>query len=76
MLILIPSKYVACIDFIKDIVKAGVIAVGDNCLALFLELVEVVDNLASKEGVTVLEGWLIDDDCCALCFDTLHYSLD
>ena len=52
------SKDVASIDFLLDIVQAGVVAVGDDGLRLLFEFLEVVHHPASEEHVAIVEGRL------------------
>ena len=47
--VLIPSEYVSCIYLLFYIIKALVIAIGDNRLALRLESCNVIDHLTAKE---------------------------
>ena len=63
----VSSEYVACIDFLLYIVKTGVVSVGYDSLALFLESFKVVDDFATKECRTILKSWFIDNDFCAFC---------
>lgn len=74
--ILVSSKDVSCINFILDIIQAGIIAVGDDSMALCLEGFEVILNSTAEEGATFFQGWLVDNDLCTLCLDALHDSLD
>lgn len=73
---LIAFEDVSCIYFRLNIVKAGVVAVCDDCVRLALEPVEVVDYFAAEEGGAVFERWLVDDDFRSLGFDALHDTLD
>lgn len=74
--ILVSSKDVSCINFILDIIQAGIIAVGDDSMALCLEGFEVILNSTAEEGTSLFQGWLVDNDLCTLCLDALHDSLD
>ena len=76
LLFLITLKDVSRINFISHIIKTAVIAVGDDGVTLFLESIEVVDNLRAKECLAILQGGLVDDDVGALSLDTLHDALD
>lgn len=73
---LIPIEQVSRIYLVLDVVEAAVIAVGDNCLALLLERIKVVDYFAAEERFAVLESWFIDDDFGTLCLDAFHDALD
>ena len=73
---LIPSKDVSGIDLIFDIIQDGIVAVGDDVVALALELIEVVHDRIAEVGGAVVEGGLIDDDGCALVFEALHDALN
>ena len=44
--------------------------------AHLFELLDIVDNLAAKDGGTVLQRRLVDDHCGTLCFYPLHNTLD
>ncbi len=55
---LISFEDIAGVDFLLDVVEAGVVAVSDDSLALGFEFGEVVDDEAAKEGGAVLEGGL------------------
>ena len=71
LLSLITFKYISCIDFVFYVIKAGIIAVGDDGFALGLELIEVVDDLRAKERFAIRNSWLINDDLGTLGLDTL-----
>ena len=45
-------------------------------MALCLECLQVIDNFAAKEGATLFQCWLIDDDLSTLCLDTFHDALN
>lgn len=74
--VLVSTEQVAGIDLLLHIVQAAIVAVGNNGLAALLELVQIVDNLAAKEGSAILQSRLIDDNCRALGLDTLHDALN
>ena len=74
--LLISSENVACIYFFFHIVEACVVAVGDDGVALCLELCQVVDHLTAEECGAVFKGWLVDDDLGTLCLDTFHDALN
>ena len=73
--LLVSSEDVSCIYLILYIIKAGIIAVGDDGICLCLELGEVVNNEAAEEGAAVFNGWLIDDNVGSLGLDALHDAL-
>ena len=73
---LVSTEDVTSVNLILYIIKARVIAVGDNRMALCLECVKVVYHLASEEGASIFERWLIDNHLCTLCLDSLHDALD
>ena len=72
----ISHEDISCINLLLGIIQAGIIAVGDDGMALCLEGFEVVLYSTAKEGAAIFQGWLIDDYLCTLCLDTLHDALD
>ena len=50
---LVALEDVAGVDFFLYIVQAVVVTVGDDGLALALEFIKVVDDLAAEEGIAV-----------------------
>lgn len=74
--VLVSTEQVAGIDLLLHIVQAAIVAVGNNGLAALLELVQIVDNLAAKEGSAILQSRLVDDHSRAFCLDALHDALD
>ena len=74
--LLIPIKQIPRIHLISNVIQAAVIAVGNDCLALILERIKVVDDFAAEERFAVLESRFIDDDFGTLCLDTFHDALD
>ena len=46
---LIPSKNISSIYLVGDVVEGGVVAVGDDGVALVLEAGEVVHDLRAEE---------------------------
>lgn len=72
----VAPEYVPRVDLFFHVVEAGVVAVGDDGLALLLEVVEAVDNFAAEERGAVGEGRFVDDDFRALGLDALHHALD
>lgn len=71
----VSSEYIPGIYLLLHIIKTGVIAVGDDGMALGLERRQVVDHIAAEEGGAVFERRLIDDNLGALCLDTLLDAL-
>ena len=69
--LLVSLEDISCIYLLLDIIQTGIIAVGNDGLALCLESIHVVHHLAAKEGAAILQGWLVDDNLCTLCLDTL-----
>ena len=73
---LIPIEQVSRVYLVLDVVEAAVIAVCNDCLALILERIKVVDDFAAEERFAVLESWFINDDFGTLCLDAFHDALD
>ena len=76
MLGLIPSENIPRIYFLCYIIKACVIAVGDNGMALCFKGIQVIHDLAAEEGAAVLKCGFIDDDLRTLSFYSFHHALD
>ena len=74
--VLVSTEQVAGIDLLLHIVQAAIVAVGNNGLAALLELVQIVDNLAAKEGSAFLQSRLVDDHSGTLRLNALHDALD
>lgn len=74
--ILVSPKDIPCIHFVLHIVKAAIVAVGDDGMSLLLEGIKVVDDFAAEEGLAIFEGWLVDDDLSTLRLDALHDTLN
>ena len=72
----ISAEDVSCVDFFLDIIENGIIAVGDNASAHFLEFPEVIDDLGAKESGAVLKCGLVNDNCSTLSLDAFHNSLN
>ena len=72
----ISAENVSCVDFFLDIVENGIIAVGDDASAHFLEFPEVIDDLGAKESRAVLKCGFVNNDGSALRLDALHDALD
>ena len=47
---LIATEDVASVDFFLNIIKNGIVAVGDDGLGLTLEFIQVIHNTAAEEG--------------------------
>lgn len=71
----IPPKQISCIDFVLHVVETGVVTVGNDGIALLLELLQVVDYKASEEGGSVFECRFIDDDFRTFRLNALHHAL-
>lgn len=63
--LLVSSENIASINFLFYIIQTFIVSVGDDSLTLQLECIEIIHNPAAKEGASVFQGWLIDDDLCA-----------
>ena len=74
--VLITLKDISCVDLISYIIQAGIIAIGDDSLTLGFEFIEVVDDLRAKEGLSIGDGRLVDDDLSTFGLDALHDALD
>lgn len=74
--VLISSKNISCIDLILHIIKTRVVAVGDDGVALGLELFEVIDHFGTEECRTVLKRGLVDYDLRTFGLDAFHHALD
>ena len=72
----IAAEDVAGINFLLDVVKAGVIPICNDGLGHFLEFLQVVYHQAAEEGGAVFEGGFVDDDLGPLGLDALHHALD
>ena len=74
---LVSAEQISRVYLVLDIAElVGVKAVGEDDVALCLELIEVVDDKAVVETVAVFERGLVDDDRDALRLDALHDALD
>ena len=73
---LISVKQVSRVDLVPYVIETAVIAVGNDCLALLLEIIKVVDDFAAEERFAVLESRFIDDDFGTLGIDAFHDALD
>lgn len=72
----ISTKQISGIDLRLHIIQGAVIAICYDAPTHFLELLEVVDNLAAEECATIFQRWLIDNDSSPFGFDPLHDTLD
>ena len=75
-MVLVSAEDVSCVDFFFDVVEGRIIAVGDDAAAHILEFLQVIDDLGAKEGGSVLERGLINDNSGSLGLDALHDTLD
>ena len=75
-LFLVTIENIACINFLLRVLKACIVAVGDDGGGLVLEGGEVVHYFAAEEGAAVGERRLVDYYVGALGFDALHDALD
>ena len=74
---LVSAEQVSRVDLVLDIAElVGVKAVGEDDVALCLELIEVIDDKAVEEAIAVLERGLVDDDRDSFRLDALHDALD
>lgn len=72
----VAPEQVAGVDLLLYIIKAAVIAVGNDGLTPLFERFEVVYHLAAEEGRAILQRRLVDDDGRALGLDPLHDALN
>ena len=68
---LISEVQIPCIHLVKHVGNVFVIAICENNVAYFLELVKVSDDAAVEEAV-LFHRRLVDHDLYAFCFDALH----
>ena len=73
---LISSENVPSVYLSLHVVKAGVIAICYDGVALGLELGNVIDYLRTEECGAVFEGRFIDYNLGTFGFDAFHYALD
>ena len=73
---LIPVEQVPRVYLVLDVIQAAIIAVGNDCLALLLERIKVIDDFAAEERFAILESRFIDDDFGTLGLDAFHDALD
>lgn len=74
--VLVSSENISCVNLVLHVVEARVVAVGDDGVGEFLELVEVVDDFGAEECGAVFEGRFIDDDFSTFGLDAFHHALD
>ena len=72
----VSAEDVSCVYLALDVIEGRIIAVGDDAAAHILEFLQVVDDLGAKEGRSVLERGLINDNSGSLGLDALHDALD
>ena len=73
---LVAFENITGVDLVLDVVQDGVVAVGEDHVALGLELPEVVHHHAVEEGGTVFERGFIDDHRNTFGLDAFHHALD
>lgn len=73
---LISHKNISCVNLVRNIIKAAVIAVSYDRIRHLFEFVQIVDDLGTVEGRAVLKRRLINDNCCVTESDALHNALD
>ena len=49
----VSSEDIPCVDFIFNVIKGRVIAIGDYTVAHVLEFLQIVDDLGAKEDIGV-----------------------
>ena len=76
MHLLVAIEKISCVHSFFDVIQAAIIAVGNDCLALLLERIKIVDDFAAEECFAVLESRFIDDDFGTLGLDAFHDALD
>lgn len=75
-MLLVPSKYISGVHFLLHIIKAFIIAVGNDSMTTAFEIRKIIDNKTTKEGCTVFKCRLIDNNLCPFSLNALHNSLD
>ena len=73
---LVPSKDVTGIDFLLHIVQASIVAVGNDGVGQAFEFIQIIYHFRAKEGRTVLQRGLVDNEDGAFSLDALHHSLN
>ena len=73
---LVSSEDIPRIYFLFHVVKAGIVTVGDDGVALTFERCEVIDDAAAEERAAVLKRRLVDDNFCSLGLHSLHHALN
>ena len=73
---LISLEKISGIYFIFYIIQDLTVTVCDDTVAQIFKFIKIIDNFASKEGRSVLQGWFLDDHGSTLGFDSLHDSLN
>ena len=73
--ILISSENISCINLILYIIQTSILAVGNDGMALCLEGIQVIDNLAAEEGAAIFECWLIYDYLNMGCIEIVLYGV-
>ena len=73
---LVTVEQVSCIYFANHIVKAVVIAVGNDGVALLLKFSKVDYDFTAEKGGFILQRGFVNDDVCTFRFDTFHDTLN
>lgn len=76
VLCLISSEQIACVYFLFNVVKAFIVAVGNDGIAKLLEFAKVVDYTASEECGAVFQCRFIYNDGCPFGFNSFHNALN
>lgn len=72
---LVATEEVAGVNFVLNIIKDGIVAVGDDGVALGLEGCKVVDHQGTEEGAAIGKSRFVDDDLGSFGLDTFHDAL-
>ena len=73
---LVATEEVASVNLGLNVIEDGIVAVGDDGIALCLELIHIVDHLTTKERGSIGKGGFVDNDCGSLGFDAFHHTLN
>ena len=73
---LVALEKITGIDLVFNVIKTGIVTIGNDGVTLRLELLEIIDDKAAEKGLAILLCWLVDDDVGAFGFDALHDALD
>lgn len=47
-----------------------IIPISNNTITHFLKFLQIIYNFASQEGISIMEQWLVNDNCSASGFDS------